>query len=77
MRTPVAITAPGKYRTRSGLLVEIFEIKDSAKAWANCHGYLVKPWGTYFRRYWNTWHASGRFCFVGDSDLDIVERIAG
>jgi len=70
----------GNYLTRSGMEVEVYEIKDT-KATCCVHGYLnltkkkagkdrVRP-----KKEWNIWTAEGAYQFVGEHQLDLVERI--
>jgi hypothetical protein len=65
------ITQPGRYLTRTGKIVEIFEIKDSGATF-NCHGDLLIPYKGRVLRKWNTWAADGRNTVFGDQSRDIV-----
>lgn len=67
------IRGTGRYKTASGLLVEIFEIKTSGATF-NCHGYITIPRSNgKFKREWNIWAEDGRFRAVGKHRWDIVE----
>lgn len=71
----IKLQAGKRYKTRSGKVVDIFEVKENG-ATANCHGWLHRITKTRRVKYiWNIWCDDGRFKFVGESSLDIVEEL--
>lgn len=75
---PPLIVSPGRYRTRKGWVVRIDTIGDPAKSTANCKGYLHRPkksprGGVSLE--WQIWQPNGRFAFLDEHPLDIVERL--
>ena len=64
----------GKYITRDGKEVDIYEIVDINKASFNCHGYIHTKRGKRITSKWNIWNTKGHFtAFVGH-DSDIVSE---
>lgn len=74
---PRIIDAPGKYLTRAGRLVVIFEITSTEKATFNCKGSVffppLKPNGKEISIF-NTWQANGRKVALGEDPSDIVKK---
>jgi hypothetical protein len=68
---PTIINQPGRYLTRTGKVVEIFEIKENGATF-NCHGHLVVPYKGRVLRKWNTWANDGRHTVFGNTSRDIV-----
>lgn len=72
---PVIVTEPGLYKTRSGLKVQVHEIKGPStfEVKGNWFKRDAKPSdpGTYA-----IWHVSGRYMAIGEHFLDIVGRWA-
>mgnify|MGYP003464341081 CR=1 FL=1 len=67
------IRGTGRYKTASGLVVNIFEIKANGATF-NCHGYIAVPRSRgRFKHEWNIWAEDGRFRAVGKHRWDIVE----
>lgn len=65
----------GLYKTRSGLLVEIYEVK-STGATFNRHGYLhTKTKHGRAKKQHNIWDALGRYTAFEGHALDIIEII--